>query len=77
MSDDKNTTEDWEEYVRSEVEALLNNFLPVSSSGNLGIRYKKAIKEQTESGTIYHEDKVTGVELILEFDFTEDMPKPM
>ncbi len=74
MTEDKvETTEDWEAFVRSEVEATLDKFLPYSTNGKLGIIYKKSIAEETEAGPVYDEKKKTGVELIISLTFGEDV----
>ena len=71
----KETTEDWEEFVRSEVTAALNNFLPYSGEGKLGIIYKKSVVEETESGPVYDENKVSGVEIVISLEFPEAIDK--
>ena len=71
------TTEDWEEYVRSEVLAALDMFLPISKEGKLGISYKKAVRENTEAGLVYHENKAEGVEIIISLNFQEVVDKVM
>jgi len=77
MTEEKEVTIDWEEYVKSEVNALLNNLLPSCKEGGIVINYKKAIKENTEAGPVYSNDKVIGVELILDFNFIKEMDKPV
>jgi hypothetical protein len=73
----KQVTEDWEEYVRSEVSAALDMFLPDSKDGKLGVIYKKALRENTEAGPVYHDNKVDGVEIIISLNFQEVMDKVM
>ena len=68
-------TEDWETYVRSELNAILDKFLPVSTSGDISIGYGKVIKEKTEGGIVYDESKVAGVEVVLKFNFVGDVSK--
>lgn len=74
---EEKTTEDWEEFVRSEVEALLSNILPLSVKGGVGIQYKNLIKEELESGPVYDDTKAVGVDILLSFDFGEEIDKPV
>jgi len=71
------TTEDWEEFVKSEVLAALELFLPNSKDGKLGIVYKKTVRENTEAGPVYYENKAEGVEIIISLNFQEVMDKIM
>lgn len=73
----KATTEDWEVYVRSEVNALLDKLLPACVSGQLGIQYKNLIIEETESGLVYDDTKAVGVDVVLSFDFGGEIVKPL
>lgn len=66
-------TEDWSEFVRSEVIAALDKFLPYSVDGKLGVMYKKSIVEETESGPVYDPNKKAGVELFISLTFGEDV----
>jgi hypothetical protein len=80
MSDDKKeveTTEDWELYVRNEITSALDNFLPFAKDGNLGFVYKKAVIENTEAGLVYDEGRVSGVEIIIDLNFSEVIDKPV
>lgn len=61
----------WQDYVRSEVNALLDLYLPVSSSGNVGIRYDYPVKKRYEGKVVYDKSKAKGVVLSLVFDFNE------
>jgi hypothetical protein len=63
----------WEEYVRGEVNALLDTFLPESISGNVGIKYKHpVIRVSPKTGKAEIDiSKATGVSLYIEFEFAE------
>jgi hypothetical protein len=61
----------WEEYVRSEVKTLLDLYLPQSESGDVGIQYKKTVKEVYESGPVYEEVKADAVCVSLIFNFSK------
>lgn len=76
-SDEKAFTTDWEEYVRSEIKGLLDALLPVSVSGNVGIIYKNLIMEELESGPVYDDTKAIGVDVVLSFDFGQEIIKPV
>ncbi len=75
--DDRRETMDWEEYVRSEVAGMLDKLLPHSVNGNIGIVYKNLILEETEGGPVFDDTKASGVEIVLSFDFGEEIDKPM
>lgn len=68
----------WETYVRNEVSALLDIFLPAAINGNVGIRYKKPIISQQPGGTniVYDETKAEAVQvsLVFQFDKAIDIP---
>jgi len=64
----------WEEYARSEVNALLDMFLPDTDAGNIGIKYNHPIKARYETHTEYDENKVNGVEIRVVFKFSSDLP---
>lgn len=70
-------TSDWEEYVRSEVTSLLDTLLPVCVSGNVGIIYKNLITEELEGGPVYDDTKAVGVDVVLSFDFGQEIVKPV
>ena len=65
--------EDWAEYVRSEVTALLDIYLPKASTGNVGIRYKKPVLSTDEAGVSVEFDntKADAVSINLVFEFDE------
>jgi len=61
----------WENYVRTEVNAILDTFLPESISGNVGVKYEHPVKEvSAKTGkTIVDEKKAIGVYLSIMFEF--------
>ena len=71
--EEKEVVTDWEVFVKSEVEAALDKFLPHSVEGKLGVIYKKSIVEETEAGPVYDTTKKSGVELIISLTFNEDI----
>lgn len=69
----------WEEWVRSEVNAALNIYLPISKSGNVSVKYSPVITEVSESGEeTYSNNMMNAVLLSLVFEFNEpiDVTKP-
>lgn len=59
----------WDGYVTNEVNSLLELFLPISESGNVGIKYEKA-KGTADSGEQYDIDgKAQGVYINIVFNF--------
>lgn len=72
MSDEKQKQDvSWDEYVRSEIKAILDAYLPETETGNIGIKYSHPIRETYETHTEYDEDKISGVEIRLVFKFIE------
>lgn len=61
----------WEEYVRTEVNSLLDTFLPESISGNVGIKYEHPSKgKDPKTGQeLIDDSKATGVYLSIMFEF--------
>jgi hypothetical protein len=61
----------WEEYVRAEVNALLDTFLPESTSGNVGVKYDHPVKSiSPKTGKADIDTSVAnGVFLSIKFDF--------
>ena len=61
----------WEEYVRTEVNALLDTFLPEAISGNVGIKYDHPILEVSpKTGKqVIDESRATGVFISVLFEF--------
>ena len=64
----------WEDYVRSEVNALLDIYLPFCKTGTVGIKYVHPVDYQLEDGTEVFKDHIcTGVTLNLVFDFDGEL----
>lgn len=86
MSDEVNVVEEtvvsgtlsWEEYVRNEVNSLLDTFLPVSVNGNVGIRYKKPLVsiQPGNVNPVYDEAHAEAVQVSLVFQFGETIDIP-
>ncbi|HLD90684.1 MAG TPA: hypothetical protein VI911_06705 [Patescibacteria group bacterium] len=76
---DKEVTTGWSDYVRSEIAALLDIYLPVAKNGNVGIRYKKPVIATDESGIPVAFDntkaEAVSINLVFEFDRVLDIPK--
>lgn len=76
--EDKVETLDWDAYVKSEVGAIVDTFLPFCIAGNVGISYKSKPEGTTEGGEpIYNEKKAIGVNILLSFDFVGEIDKPI
>jgi hypothetical protein len=72
MAEEKTKEEvatEWEDYVRSEVNALLDMYLPLAKNGNIGIKYYKDVKSRSEVGPVFDETKAVGVQMHLVFEF--------
>jgi hypothetical protein len=69
--------ETWDGHVRSEVNALLDLYLPESASGNVGIKYRNPPSFMAEGGESTAPDttKISGVEINLVFDFDKVLTK--
>jgi hypothetical protein len=63
----------WENYVRNEVNTLLDIFLPEAISGNVGVIYSHPVKEvSAKTGeSIVDKDKATAVDIHIVLDFPE------
>lgn len=63
----------WEEYVRGEVNALLDIFLPEAVNGNVGVMYKRPVlRVSAATGKAeYEENKATAVDIHIVFEFPE------
>lgn len=61
----------WEEYVRTEVNSLLDTFLPESISGNVGVKYEHPVERISPRTGKQEIDatKATGVCLSIMFEF--------
>ena len=63
----------WEDYVKLEISALLNTYLPHSVNGNVGIKYIHPIVAQYEGSTDFDNNKYIGVEIKLVFQFENEL----
>lgn len=63
----------WEAYVRNEVNALLNIYLPNSVSGNIGIKYANPVKVRYETHTEYDKTKAIAVNIDIVFKFNKEI----
>lgn len=61
----------WAEFVKQEMIGYLNQFLPASKEGVIGIRYVNPVSQVYEGGTVYDKNKAIGVQIITEFSFEE------
>ena len=80
MSEDKTdkvekwTPREWDTLVRQEVINHLDMFLPYTKTFNIGVKYAHPIMSAMEDGTkIKDNEKANGVQLILDFNFIEDI----
>jgi len=68
----------WEEWVRAEVNAALNIYLPISKIGHVNLSYSSTVIERTEAGDVLSDNLKDAVMISLIFEFTEpiDVSKP-
>ncbi len=61
----------WEAYVRDEVNALLDAFLPEAITGNVAVKYDHPVlKKSARTGQVtLDENKATGVSMLIVFEF--------
>jgi len=59
----------WADWVRSEVEAALNIYLPVAKSGHININYYPHVVETLDTGDVLDKSKADGVLLSIIFEF--------
>lgn len=59
----------WETWVKNEVNAALDMYLPVSKLGHVNLSYSPVVVEQTEAGPVYSENLKQSVMISLIFDF--------
>ena len=71
--DPKEVAQAWEEYVRGEVNSLLDIFLPESINGTVGVRYNRpVIRVSAATGEAeYDTTKATAVDIHIVFEFPE------
>lgn len=63
----------WENYVRGEVNTILDIFLPEAVHGNVGVRYIRPVKmiDPKTGKKVIEENKANGVQIFVEFDFAD------
>ena len=68
----------WTSWIRSEVNAVLDIYLPVTMRGDINIKYFPKVVESLETGDVLDESKAEGVRISLDFVFdkTIDLNKP-
>jgi len=67
----------WDGHVKQQVSQLMSTFVPISESGNLGIVYRKTETGRFESGPVYDENLVSGVEIVISLDFSQPIERPI
>lgn len=68
----------WEIYVRSELNSVLDIFLPISQAGNVGVQYGSPEIGKLEDGTVMFDDSKASavmINIVLKFEKPIDMPK--
>ena len=65
----------WDDYVRDQVNNLLDTYLPEAINGNMGIKYINPVeKVDVKTGNkIINKDKAKGVIITLMFEFPEEI----
>ena len=68
----------WANWVRSEINAALDIYLPRAVSGNINVKYLPHVVEMLETGPTTDDNKADGVLLSIMFNFEEpiDLTKP-
>lgn len=63
----------WEDYVRAEVNQVLDIYLPEAVNGNIGIQYDKPVKmiDPRSGKKIIDENKAKGVLIVIDLVFPE------
>lgn len=63
----------WEDYVRGEVNKVLDIYLPEAANGNIGIQYDKPVKmiDPKSGKKIIDENKAKGVMIVVDLEFAE------
>ena len=71
--------EAWKDYVRKDMNALLDKFLDVSDRAATNVSYINPVKQRFEGGEAavqYDSSKATGVQLSFVFRFEEPIDVP-
>lgn len=72
------TAKAWEKYVRTEINNILDAYLPLAGRGDIGIRYGSPILGKMEDGSElidFEKADAVAVTLILRFEDPIAMPK--
>ena len=68
------TPNEWDILVRQEIMDHLDMFLPYTKTFNIGVKYSHPVMATMEDGTKFDDKKkANGVQLILDFNFIEDV----
>lgn len=59
----------WEKWVRSELNAALDIFLPISKAGDVYTSYRAHKLDHTEAGPVYSDTLAAGVSVTMVFEF--------
>lgn len=59
----------WEKWVRNELNAALDIFLPISKAGDVHTSYRAQKIDHTEAGPVYSDTHAAGVSITVVFDF--------
>ena len=71
---EKWTPSEWDILVRQEVMDHLDMFLPYTKTFNVGVKYTHPAMATMEDGTrLEDKEKANGAQLILDFNFVEDV----
>ena len=71
---EKWTPSEWDILVMQEVMDHLDMFLPYTKTFNVGVKYTHPVTSTLEDGTKFEDkEKANGVQLILNFNFVEDV----
>jgi hypothetical protein len=61
----------WQGWVKNEVNAVLDIFLPVSKAGDVNVSYNAVVIEETEAGKVFSDCLKDAVMVSLVFKFKE------
>jgi len=67
--------EKWKDYVRSEVNAMLDSFLEVADKGTIGVKYDFVAKGLNEDGSVaeHNTKEARGVQVVLSLEFEKSL----
>ena len=70
---DEERAKAWEEWVKSEVNAALDIFLPKANKGNINLSYYPHVVDMLEAGPETDDTKADGVLISIVFGFEEPL----